>query len=224
VTLPTGVVPTWGKILVDTAGDVFFKVTLPAGGMPHTWRWNAQSNVAGEMPGVGMPDSGAATDLYWADRGQIIWWNGIDTPAGGVYATDISTGTARQLTDNSAMGLDGLVGVDAANVYATWSACLHGGCGLTVYGVPRDGGAPFVAYQNDTNFGAGSFQVDDSGLYWMANNEAIYHANQPDAAATVVADLSPLSSTSSEFALDACNVYWIDVDQSAAQRLFAIAK
>jgi hypothetical protein len=80
VLLPDGVHPvSYEPILVDDQGNVFFEVNLPTGGPAHTWRWSRATNSAGEMPGVGMPETGAAgTNLYWVDRGEIVWSNNID--------------------------------------------------------------------------------------------------------------------------------------------------
>jgi hypothetical protein len=228
VTLASGAVPAFENILVDTTGNVIFQVNLPTSSRTHTWRWNPETNVAGEMPGIGMPDAGAVTNLYRADRGQVIWSNKIDDATGGIYATDIATGTAHQLTDNSTTAFESLVGVDATNVYGTSNLCPTGGCPLTVNGVPRNGGAPFVAYQSDNADLRNGLQADESSVYWIDwGYSAIYRAKRMDDAATAIAAVSSSAGISlpTEFALDACNVYWFDVDQmTAVQRLFAIAK
>jgi len=226
VTLPSGAVPTWGKILMDTAGDVFFELDLPSGGRSHTWRWNPEANAAGEMPGVGMPDAGAGTNLYWADRGQVIWSNNIDDPTGGIYATDISTGTPHQLVDNSVTGFGGMVGLDASNVYGAGSICPGPGCAFTISGVARGGGAPFVAYQSETAYWTNGLRADDSGFYWIDwSTQAIYHARATGVPATVVVSLTSSPIIPAQLALDACNVYWLDSDpMSGGPRVMAIWK
>jgi hypothetical protein len=183
------------------------------------------------MPGVGMPDAGAGTNLYWADRGQIIWSNGIDGPTGGIYATEISTGTPRQLVDNSAVGFGSIDGVDASNVYGQGSGCPKSACPFTVYGVSRNGGTPFVAYQTADAYRLGSPpQVDDSGLYWIDwDTFGIYHAVMAiGAPAELVGQVvNPPGigwSVPARFAMDACNLYWLEVDPSGTTRLMAIAK
>jgi hypothetical protein len=163
VALPDGVQlsksPT-AQPIVDGDGDVYFEGTSAVGGMPHTWRWTPTSKSVAEMPGVGRPETGADTDLCAADRGQLVWRNEIDSPAGGIYVTELSTGSSWQLTDNSAVGFGTLIGLDAKNLYGVASTLVYDlvdppvvpptcPCTpLTVYGVARDGcGTPFVAYE-----------------------------------------------------------------------------
>jgi hypothetical protein len=143
VTLPSGVtLEPDGPVLVDVEGNVFFVVDLASGDAdPPTrpaWRWNPATGSAAQMPGVGEPD-GSSVSLYFADRGQIIWASIAD---GGVYATDISTGTAHQL-DTTNAEFDSLIGVDAKNLYGVGSICPMSACPFTVWGTPRDGGPPF---------------------------------------------------------------------------------
>jgi hypothetical protein len=231
--LPDGVVLSPSStIVVDTKGNVFFQVDPSTGGRSHTWRWDPATNSAAEMPGVGMPEAGAGTNLYWADRGDLLWSNNIDAPAGGLYLTDISTGSARQIVDSSAAGFGGLVGLDASNVYGTGDICPKGACPFTVYGVGRGGGRPFVAYDSiDAYWVASPPQADDSGIYWIDwNTSGIYHATAAAGArATLIVhlgDSSPAigSSIPADFAMDACNVYWLEFDPSHALHVMAKSK
>jgi hypothetical protein len=233
VVLPDGVQPvSYEPILVDDEGNVFFEVTLPTGGPAHTWRWSGATNSAGEMPGVGMPETGAAgTNLYWVDRGEIVWSNNIDGPAAGIYITDVSTGVPRQLAGTSNLAeFGGLLGVDEKNLYGMGSSCPKSACPFTAYGVARDGsGTPFVAYQTaDAYWTASPPQTDDSGIYWMDwNTPGIYHAAIAiGAPASLVAPLPRIvgNSIPATFARDACNLYWITTDSTGAPSVMAMSK
>jgi hypothetical protein len=241
VALPAGTTIAWAGPLVDAEGQVYFQVNVPGGGRSRTWRWNPIMDSAAEMPGVGMPDGGGGTLLFWADRGQVIWANNAPGSAGGIYATNITTGIARQLVGRPGDGFGSLLGLDASNVYGAGSFCPRYGppppfrpttpveCPFRVSGVPRDGaGAPFIAYErNDARFeGFGGPPVaDDSGLYWIDSDaKRIYHAPMskgahPQPVVELTSSLVP-----AQFALDACNLYWLDVDPTGAPRLMAVAK
>ncbi len=212
-------------MLADTSGNVFFEVNVPGVARSQTWRWSATTGPAGEMPGVGMPDAGAGTNLYWADRGEVIWANNLAGPAGGIYATEIATGIAHLIVGNGTDDFGGLVGVDAENLYGEGSICPMGACPFTIYGVSRAGGAaPFVAYQTQDAYWTVSLHADDSGLYWMNwKTLGIYHAalSTPGAPAELV--VHPASGIA-QFALDACNVYWLDVDATGTMSVMATAK
>jgi len=216
VTFPSGVVPSAGAWTVaDTLGDLFFEVDPPTGGRSQTWRWSAATGQAAEMPGVGMPDAGAGTNLYFTDRGQIIWANNLAGPAGGMYATDISTGVAHPIitgatTEDGGTTDDfgGIVGIDATNLYGEGSICPDGACPFTVYGVARNGGTPFVAYQTVGSYWTNGLIADDSGLYWVDwVTEAIYHVSLPSSDVPQVV-VKPDAGIS-RFVMDACNLYWV---------------
>lgn len=223
VVLPAGAVPAYGAPLVDAEGNVFFDITLQSGGSFQTWRWDQVTDSAAEMPGVGMPDGGGVTNLYWADRGQIIW-----AENGGVYVTDVSTGAPRQLVDSATTGFGTPVGLDASNLYGAGSICPRGACPFTIYGVSRNGGTPFVAYETAGAYQTEGLQADDSGLYWIDwQTFAIYHAALSKGAPTeLVFKWTPTTGSTipSHFALDACNLYWTEGDQTGGLRVMAIPK
>ncbi len=226
VALAGGALPSAGSWMVaDTGGDVFFQVDLPGGGQSQTWRWSPATEMAGEMPGVGMPAAGGGTNLYWADRGQVIWANNLAGPAGGLYATEIATGIPHQIVGNGTEDFGGLVGLDATNLYGTGSICPQGACPFTIYGVARaGGGTPFVAYQTAGAYWTVSLHADDSGLYWMDwTTKGIYHATLSSVGAPAELVVHPASGIS-QFALDACNVYWLDVDATGTTSVMATAK
>jgi hypothetical protein len=220
VALPTGVTPI-GQVLVDVDGTVFFMVDLASGdaGAPtaQVWRWNPATGSAAQMPGA-WDAYGHSVDLAWVDRGQIFWESEV-----GVYATDISTGTAHQL-DTANPGFGSPFGVDAKNLYGTVGLCPGSACTFTVWGTPRDGGAPFVAYQSTAYWSSG-LQVDDSGLYWL-DGLGIYHAPLTNGApAQHLADLPTGGLIPRGFAMDACNLYWIGPSGTGAkQQVMAVPK
>jgi hypothetical protein len=224
VAFPSGVTPV-GQILVDADGNVFFIADLASGdaGAPtwQVWRWNPATGSAAQMPGVGKPE-GSSVNLYFADRGQIIWASVAD---GGVYATDISTGTAHQLNTTNA-GFGSLVGVDAKNLYGIGSICPMSACPFTVWGTPRDGGAPFVAYQTTASYSTNGLQADDTGLYWVDwSTPGFYRAPLlKGAPAQLLAQVGP--GIPGQFAMDECNLYWIDANYSpgAKQNVMAVPK
>jgi|GEM_PF-3413145 len=224
VALTSGAVPeNVDPILVDADGDVFFEVSLPsdAGGARtfQTWRWNPATGSAAQMPGVATRPDGGSVNLYWADRGQLLWaWD-------GVYATDIATGTAHPL-DTTNAGFGSLVGVDATNVYGAGSICPDSACPFTIWGTPRGGGPPFVACRSPGAYWTNGLQADDSGLYWVDwSTDGIYRAALTNGApAQLVAHLGP-GVIPSQFAMDACNVYWIDANGTGAtQQVMAAPK
>jgi hypothetical protein len=221
VALPSGAVPS-GPIVVDADGNVFFDVSLPSGAGAQTiqtWRWDPASGSAAQMPGVAVRTDGGGVNLYFADRGQLIWaWN-------GVYATDIPTGTTHPLNVTTT-GFGSLIGVDATNVYGAGNICPGGPCPFTIWGTPRDGGSPFVAYQSSEVYRTQELQADDSGLYWVDwSAPGIYHAALGNGGpATLVAQLGP-SVIPSQFAMDACNLYWLDANGTGAtQQVMAAPK
>ena len=223
VALPSGARPDVGNpILVDVEGNVFFELSLPseAGAQTfQTWRWDPATGSAAAMPGVGASDGGGV-NLYWADRGQVIW-----AAAGGVYATDVSTGTAHAL-DVTNGGFGSLIGLDATNLYGAGSICPQGACPFTISGTPRDGGPPFVAYQSTAAYWTQSLHADDAGLYWVDwSTPGLYQAALTNGApATLVAHVGP-GTLPSEIALDACNLYWIDANGTGAtQQVMAVPK
>jgi len=213
--------------IVDWDGNVYFEATPATGGMSHAWRWSPASNSVAEVPGVGRPETGADTDLYAADRGQIVWLNEIDSPAGGIYVTELSTGASWQLTDNSAVGFGTLIGLDANNLYGVTSTLVYSHtCGalcpytpLTVYGVARDGcGTPFVAYETADVYQIADLHADDSGVYWLALNPAgFYHAALVSGATAEPLLGFPLAGVArpGSFAMDGCNLYWAEGDPFA---------
>jgi hypothetical protein len=224
--LPAGAVPAWELMLVDTEGYVYFEVDLPGGGRSHTWRWSPSSGAAGEMPGVGMADVGGGTNLYWVDRGQVLWSNNAAGPAGGVYVTDVATGVPRQILGNDDPGFGSPIGGDAVNVYGAGDICPKSVCPFTVSGVARSGGdRPFVAYQSEGAYWTTGLRADGSGVYWIDwVTRAIYHvAMSPGARADLVVQLSG-ATIPARLALDACNVYWLELDATGAPRVMAIAK
>ena len=232
VAFPDGVLPAAGSaILVGGDGSVYFEVDVSTDSRSHTWTWNPATGVAGEMPGVGMPATGAGTNLYWVDRGEIFWSNNVAGPAGGMYATELSTGVPQQITDDSTTDFGGLAGVDAKNLYGFASSCVNSPCPFTVYGASRaGGGTPFVAYQSATAYWTASpAQVDDTGLYWVDwTNDAIYHAAMtPGAPAELAAQLlapGAEGTVPATFAMDACNLYWLTTDATGAPAVMATAK
>ncbi|HEX7480939.1 MAG TPA: hypothetical protein VF331_24265 [Polyangiales bacterium] len=228
VALPGGAMLPWGSILVDADADVWFELDSASGGRSHTWRWRSTTASVAEMPAVGMPDTGGGTNLYFADRGQIIWSNNATGPSSGVYATDVSTGTVHHIVGAGTKGFGSLIGLDATNVYGVASICPSGACPFTVYGVARAGGTPFVAYETADAYWTNGLQADASGLYWIdLESKSIYHAAlSKGAPVKLVVKLSsaPGSSVPAQFALDACNLYWIEFDPTHAPRIMAIAK
>jgi hypothetical protein len=223
VAFPSGVTPV-SQVLVDVDGNVFVIANLASGdaGAPtvQVWRWNPATGSAAQMPGVGKPD-GSGVNLYWADRGQIIW----ASAEGGLYATDISTGTPHQLDETNA-GFGSLLGVDANNVYGAGSICPMSACSFTVWGTPRHGGTPFVAYQTTAAYWTNGLQADDSGLYWVDwSTPGLYHAPlMRGAPAQLLARVGP-NLIPSQFAMDACNLYWIDANGTGAkQQVMAVPK
>ena len=223
VPLPSGVVPQApGPILVDVDGSVFFEVNLPSGdgGTPTSqlWKWNPATGSTAQMPGVGRPN-GLGFNLYWVNRGQIIW------ASDAVYATDIATGASHRL-DTTNGGFGGLVGVDATNVYGAGSICPQSACPFTVWKTPRDGGPPSMAYQSTGPYWTNGLQADDSGLYWVDwITPGLFRASLMNGGpAQLVAPLGP-HVIPSRFALDACNVYWLDANGTgAAQQVMAAPK
>ena len=216
VVLPAGVRPSpASNIVADAAGNVFFDVDLPTGSSA-TWRWNPATNSAAPMPGVGSPD-GPGANLYWADRGQVVW------AGDGLYATDMSTGTQRQLVADNSVGFGSLLGLDAENIYGAGDICPKSACTFTVYGVARAGGLPFVAFQSVEPSWTVGLQADDSGLYWIDwESLGIFHAPlSPSGPAEHVVDPG---SGIGEFATDACNLYWLQVDSTQTTRLMGSAK
>jgi hypothetical protein len=221
-----GVLPQrWQPILGDTDGDIFFEVDPP-----QVWRWLPATGAAAEMPGFGAPDAGAV-NLYFADRGQVIWAGG-----NGLYATDIATGVARQLVGlATTSGFGSLVGLDASNVYGAGSICPRGACPFTISGVARAGGSPFVAYQTAESYWTQALRADDSGLYWSTWGQGgLYHAaltNGAPAQRLVELPTTAGRGFSQYFGMDACNVYWIEWDMTSpplvtqgAPHVMAIAK
>ena len=230
VTLPDGVLPLqspYSPVLVDDDGNVYFEVNLSTGSVSHVWRWSPISKSAAEMPGVGMPDTGADTHIFAINRGQIFWSSSINGTAVGIYVTDIATGTSRQLTTG---GIGQPVGLDAKNLYGVGSICPMGACPFTVFGLTRDGsGTLFVAYETaDAYWTASEPQADDSGIYWMDwSVPGIYHAAiAPSAPAELVVQIAtePGGSVPANFAIDRCNLYWVVGDAQSTRSLMAIAK
>jgi len=217
VALPDGTLPAaYPTMIADADGNVFFEVDAPTDGF-HVWRWDPSLGSAAEMPGVGKGD-GSATNLYWADRGEVVW------AADALYITDIATATPRLLVDGAATGFGGLVGIDATNVYGAGDICPKGSCTFTVNGVARAGGTPFVAFQSDDAYWTNGLQADDSGLYWMDwATMGIFHAAlDPAGPAEHVVDPG---SGIARFALDACSLYWLEGNGTQPTvRLMAIAK
>jgi hypothetical protein len=111
-------------------------------------------------------------------------------------------------------------------VYGAGSICPQGACPFTLYGVGRDGGAPFVAYQSGTAYWTNGLRADDFGFYWVDwSTRAIYHGQQMDIPAKLVVSLTSSTTTPAQFALDACNLYWLDADPTGgALRMMAVAK
>jgi hypothetical protein len=227
VALPSGVVPAWGNILMDAAGDVFFEVSLPSSTATHTWKWTAATGVAAEGSGIGMPAAGGGTNLYWADHGQVVWANNLASPAGGLYVTEIATGTAVQVVGEATQGFGSLVGLDASNIYGAGSICPMGACTFTVSGVSRAGGPPFVAFQATQGYWTNGLRADASGVYWIDwVTRSIYHApfaQGGQGQAEVMVKLTG-SSTPAQLELDACNVYWLQTDPSGAPHVMALPK
>jgi hypothetical protein len=232
VAFPDGVRPTAAAaILVGADGSAYFEVDISTDSRSHTWTWNPATDVAGEMPGVGMPATGAGTNLYWVDRGQIFWANNVGGPAGGMYATDLSTGAPRQIADDSTTDFGGLAGVDAENLYGFASNCVDSACPFTVYGTSRaGGGTPFVAYQSPTAYWTASPpQIDDAGLYWIDwSTRGIYHAaitlGAPAELAAQLLAPGAAGTVPATFAMDACNLYWLTTDATGAPAVMATAK
>jgi hypothetical protein len=218
VSLPDGVLPVaFPNMIADANGDVFFEVDEPSGG-PRVFRWDPMSGAAAEMPGVGMAD-GSGTNLYFANRGEIVWAGG-----GGFDITDMATGTPRPLLDDATAGFGTPIGMDATNVYSAGDICPRGACPFTVYGVPRAGGAPFVAFESGDAYWTNGLQADDTGLYWMDwATRGIFHAAlDPAGPAEHVVDPG---SGIAQFALDACNLYWLEGNGTQpTASLLAIAK
>jgi hypothetical protein len=221
VSLPAGLFLAYQPILVDSAGNVFFVLSLADGSSPQTWQWSAETSSASEMLGVGTAYVPAS--LYGVDRGQIIWSNGGGT-ASGVYATDIATGGARQLLDPPTFDFGAVIGLDAANVYAEAQLCGPM-CPLAINGVPRGGGASFVAYQSVSTYRVTWLQADDSGFTWMDNaTNSVFHATQMGAAEIRRVNLTGSHAIPTEFALDAQNIYWIDDGWPDGPCVLAVAK
>src|SRR6185312_12804153 len=107
VAFPSGVTPAWGNMLIDTSGDVFLEVNVPSSARTHTWMWSAATGTAAEAPGIGMPAAGGGTNLYWANRGDVVWSNNLAGPTGGLYITNIATGVARQIVGDGVQGFGG---------------------------------------------------------------------------------------------------------------------
>lgn len=216
VALPDGTLPSaYPTVIADADGNVFFEVDTPTDGF-QIWRWDPSLGSAAEMPGVGKGD-GSFTNLYWADRGEVVW------AGDAVYITDIASGSSR-LVEGAGAGFGGLVGIDAMNLYGADGLCPKSACPFTVYGVARAGGTPFVAFQSDEAYWTNGLQADDSGLYWMDwVTRGIFHAAlDPAGPAEHVVDPG---SGIAWFALDACNLYWLEGNGTQPTvRLMAIAK
>jgi hypothetical protein len=99
-------------------------------------------------------------------------------------------------------------------------------CPFTVWGTPRDGGAPFVAYQTTASYWTHGLQADDTGLYWVDwSTSGFYRAPlMMGAPAQLLAQVGP--GIPGVFAMDECNLYWIDANYSpgAKQNVMAVSK
>lgn len=95
-------------------------------------------------------------------------------------------------------------------------------------GVSPNGGTPFVAYETAGVYQTEGLQADDSGLHWIDwQTFGIYHAAlSAGAPAELVFKWTPTTGSTipSHFALDACNLYWAEGDQTGGLRIMAIPK
>ena len=114
------------------------------GGTSYIWRWSPVTNSVTEVAGGGVPDGAGNIDLLSADRGDIVWRNDLDGSAGGTYITNVSTGIARRVLDNSVSEFGVFIGLDGRNLYGASSFCSGSACPITSYGFARDGGTPPV--------------------------------------------------------------------------------
>jgi hypothetical protein len=221
VALPSGAIVA-NPMLVDVDGNVFYEMGQGPGAVKKTyqvWRWNPATRSATKMPGVG-PGGGGPANVYLVDRGQILW------ASTGIYLTDVSTGKAHQL-DVQHSGFGSPIGVDATNVYGWESNCADSACPFTIWGTPRGGGKPFIAYKSDAAYRTNGLQADDSGFYWIDwKTHGIYHATlNQSAPATLLVQLPAAGITPNLLALDACNVYWLDANGTGAtQQVMAASK
>jgi hypothetical protein len=88
---------------------------------------------------------------------------------------------------------------------------------------------PFIAYQTTASYWTNGIQADDTGLYWLDwSTPGFYRAplmkGAPAQLLQLLPDVVP-SVIPSGFAMDECNLYWIDANGTGAtQEVMAIPK
>jgi hypothetical protein len=226
--LPSGTASI-ALIRADANGDVYYEADDVDEKAVVVMRWSAATRAVTEVS--------RKAALGWVDRGQIFWSDGaafyvLDAAGGGGGGG--GDGSPRMLAPIPAGEAGAILGVDADNLYY-WLPSgvpnkLDGPAALRIGGVPRAGGAPFVAFES-----AGAYQVvgesvavDDSGVYWIdlpggANPvSTIYRAKLVHG--STEEPLAHLSSATEGIALDACAVYAAESGPSGEPQIVAVAK
>lgn len=202
-----------GPLLATPSGDVLFATGPSDQSTSAAQRWSPKTHTTTPM-GVPLAD--------WYDRGDVFYWDKTAAGAIALFAIDAAATTKpRKIVD----GQVAVLGFDAANVYFGEPLCpagnIDGPCRFRVRGAPRDGASPAsIAWESPQAYSAAWMFADDSGVYWADwqshDSAPIYRAKlTPGAAVEKIAD-----THATTYAVDACNVYWLE----DAAHLMAVAK